>query len=140
MYNQSRIMKKNYLNKEIIVTTNPQKIHLIFRIVYLVANLIINQALRGFIFAFSLFGNVEPNKYMNLVIGLVISEISYRTAVKIYQTKLNLLKSKLDNEPQEGINFVREYYVFLINASIATILNFIFFLGYFIFVKLNRGI
>ena len=128
------------MNKEILITTDPQKIHLILRAAYLVANLIINQVLRSFTFALSLFGKVEPNKYMNFIIGLVISEISYRVAVKIYQTKFNLLKSKLDNETPEGVKIIREYYVFLINASLAVILNFIFFLGYFIFVKLNKGV
>ena len=128
------------MNKEIIVTTDPQKIQFFLRIAYLVANLIINQSLSSFTFVLSLFGKTEPNQYINLVAGLIISEISYRTAVKIYQTKFNLLKNKLSAEPQEGVKIIREYYVFRINTSIAVTLNFIFFLGYFIFVKLNIGV
>lgn len=120
----------------IFVSSDPSVINFILRIAYLLENLIINQALRDFVFFFSFFGNAKPNRYLGLIVGLVISEVSYRIAVRHWDKIRQKNQGKLNGVSVGGVKIIKEFYIFRINSSIAAMLNIIFLAVYFLINKI----
>lgn len=84
----------------------------------------------------SIPGNTKPNGLTSLLVGLVISELSYRIALNRFQKKYILHKKKFDTIHPEEIKLAKQTYIVIINTQIALLLNLLFYIGYSVLITL----